>query len=92
MITQDFKSGGVAVFHDDGAVVFEMGGGSLSRDDFMEFMPLALHVYHLMLPGPDYPSFLGSVGGSAIQPTINKKRGRPATKSAVAKRGRPRKA
>ena len=94
MITQDFKDGCTAVFHDDGSVSFELVDGILSNDAFMEFMPLAMHVYHSRQPqfgcAPQAP--YSAMGGKRIGGKIAKKRGRPATKTATAKRGRSRKA
>lgn len=91
MITQYFKSGTVATFTENG-LSLDNGDGSeswlLTKEEFAEFMPLAMHIYHQSMP--QYPPPYGSMGGNEIKPA--KKRGRPAKNATTAKRGRQRKA
>ena len=92
MITYSFKDGSEAIFHNDGSVVMPI---TMSAAEFYDFMPVAILVYHRNMPqlgccSPSAP--YGDMGGKLAGGKIAKKRGRPTTKSATAKRGRPRKA
>lgn len=92
MITQKFKSGGGVVFADNGSICLP---DVMTAEEFAEFMPLAMHVYHQrdmaqQLSGANAPCH--GPGGKLVNGKIPRKRGRPATKTTTAKRGRPRKA
>lgn len=92
MITQKFKSGKEAVFTDGDGVYLP---GSMTVEEFAEFMPLAMHVYHQSMPQyglcPPAANY-ADMGGKLVNGKISKKRGRPPIKTTTAKRGRPRKA
>lgn len=86
MIRQEFESEKEVIFEYDGSVSLPT---TMSAAEFAEFMPLAMLVYHKNMPPPGYGL---PMGPAAVNKPAAKKRGRPAIKSAVAKRGRPRKA